>query len=781
MTGAGLLPSGPDGILRRIFAMRRVILIASALILLLALHAAPAAAQAMEGCGTSWLQTSLSFERVGENHYKRTGTSEAPVEIVCNDQKFYADEMEFFTDKHLITARGNVVFTQGGNRIGADHMEFDTETRTGVFYNASGSATLGDRVNRSMFGTQEPDALFYGETIEKLGPKKYRITHGGFTTCVQPSPRWEVTSTSATLNLDDYALLKNSLLKVKGVPVFDLPAMYYPINKEDRATGFLIPVYGASSYRGQTLSNAFFWAISRSQDATLNYDWFSKTGSGYGGEYRYIEGPGSAGNLRMYWTREHEATITGSGGTTTLPAKRSLNINGTMRQPLPYHFNARAQVSYFSDITVQQTAFTNINDLSRSNRGYSGAVSGQVKGLGILGNYSRNEVFYGENQSDVYGTTPEIQITRDAYRPTTALPIYLSGSFDYSNQVRESKVGSRSVDTSVPISEANGGVRIPLSSLSFLTVTSSAGVTHTFYGNSVRLGVRSDESISRQFGTFRTEVLGPVFTKIFNFSGDRRVQKMKHLIEPRADFSYMTRVTNYDLLPKIRSTDLQFGGTKQINYSLTNRLLVKEKKGNSSEVLNVVIRQSYYSDARASQYDFNYTTFNGRPPSKFSPISIAIRATPGTDLGGSVQLEYDHQNHVLQQMTYDADYRGEHFDARGGLSRRVSATKATVDNAINAAVSARAIRNKFGGGYTFNYDIFRGTLLQQRIQGYYNAQCCGFAVEYQAYNTPGYSVLSQAIPRDRRLFISVTLAGIGSFSPPLGAFGGMGMQAATIH
>ena len=35
--------------------------------------------------------------------------------------------------------------------------------------------------------------------------------------------------------------------------MFYLPAMYYPINKEDRATGFLIPIYGASTIKGQTL------------------------------------------------------------------------------------------------------------------------------------------------------------------------------------------------------------------------------------------------------------------------------------------------------------------------------------------------------------------------------------------------------------------------------------------------------------------------------------------------------------------------------------------------
>ena len=60
--------------------------------------------------------------------------------------------------------------------------------------------------------------------------------------------------------------------------------------------------------RGQTLSNAFFWAIDRSQDVTFMHDWFSKTGQGFGGEYRYIRGPGSDGFFRAYNLREHEAT-----------------------------------------------------------------------------------------------------------------------------------------------------------------------------------------------------------------------------------------------------------------------------------------------------------------------------------------------------------------------------------------------------------------------------------------------------------------------------------------
>jgi hypothetical protein len=40
------------------------------------------------------------------------------------------------------------------------------------------------------FGNQDPDVYFYGDMIEKISARSYRLTRGGFTTCVQPTPRW---------------------------------------------------------------------------------------------------------------------------------------------------------------------------------------------------------------------------------------------------------------------------------------------------------------------------------------------------------------------------------------------------------------------------------------------------------------------------------------------------------------------------------------------------------------------------------------------------------------
>ena len=79
--------------------------------------------------------------------------------------------------------------------------------------------------------------------------------------------------------------------------------------------------------------------------------------------------------------------------------------------------------------------------------------------------------------------------------------------------------------------------------------------------------------------------------------------------------------------------------------------------------------------------------------------------------------------------------------------------------------------NRFGGLYSFNYDVLHSAMLQQRYVAFYNAQCCGIAFEYQIYNLTGISTL--AVPVDRRFFMSFTLAGLGNFSPFNGALGGV--------
>ena len=185
------------------------------------------------------------------------------VEFDDGDMKLYADELEWFQNEDRVVAIGNVVFIQGNNQIAADRAEFNTETRLGTFYTARGVAPIQPvRTYRAAAGRIHPASAdprghrraLLRRIIEKVGPRKYKIRNGGFTTCLQPTPRWNFDADTITLNIDDYTLLRNAIFNVKGVPLLYLPILYYPTKKEDRATGFLLPTYGVTRLRGQAIS-----------------------------------------------------------------------------------------------------------------------------------------------------------------------------------------------------------------------------------------------------------------------------------------------------------------------------------------------------------------------------------------------------------------------------------------------------------------------------------------------------------------------------------------------
>ena len=756
-------------------------------IAIVVLCALPSAALA-QSLGDYRSNRSWTTEQVTKGHIRLKGQ----VEIDCGDQTFAADEVELFEDTHQLIATGDVVFTSGKNRVAADRLEYNTQTKTGTFYNATGTAILKDtkdprqpRQERDMFGTAEPDIYFYGKTLEKIGEQKYKITDGGFTTCVQPTPRWQLTSGTVLLNLDHYALLTNSLFRVKGVPVLYLPVFYYPINDEDRATGLLIPTYGTSTVRGQTISNAFFWAISRSQDATLLHDWFSRTGQGIGGEYRYMAGPGSDGYVRFYNLREHEAEFADTDGSTvTTPERRSYEVRGAMSQRLGGQFRARARADYFSDITVQQTYNQNIYDSSRRSRVYSGSVTGSVAGWNLSGAFDRNEFFYGTTQSTVRGGTPRIAVQKSD-RPLFGSPAYFSLAFEGAKFTALRKTATNEVDNGLARFDLLPRVRLPFTRWQWLTVSTTAAARYTYWTERRDPESRSrnlDDPISRNYFEVATQVTGPVFNRIFNRTGSAYAEKIKHSIEPFLNVQRISAIDDFDKFVTIDGVDTVVGKVTRVSYGVNNRFFRKPGGGGrSTELVTVALGQSYYSDSRAAQYDRYYQTAYGSAPSKFSPLSLQVRAWPTEGVNAQFRAEYDTRFEAIRTMSADgtvavSDWLHSTF---GWSQRRFIEGLPGFDNPdrldhyLNSASSWRALRNRIGGAYSFNYDIKTGRFLQQRVLNYYNAQCCGFALEYQQFDLSGFGS-SLPVQKDQRWNFSVTLAGIGSFSNFFGAFGGGG-------
>jgi LPS-assembly protein len=709
------------------------------------------------------------------------GSADAAVRIDCDEMQFFADYIEVFKKKDLLTARGHVVFVSGGNRIAADSAEFNTRTRTGTFYNARGTATLGERTDRSMFGNQEPDAYFWGAELKKLGPKKYRITRGGFTTCVQPTPRWEIASGSVTLNLDDYALLTNSVFRVKGVPVMYLPLFYYPVQEDDRATGFLIPTYGTSTVKGQTISNAFFWAISRSQDATVFHDWLTKAGQQVGGEYRYILAPGSQGNTRFSLLDEKATTLTLSNGSTTeTPARRSYSLGGDMSQALGGTFRLRANADYFSSVVTQQQYQQDLARATNRNRRFGAHVTGTLGQYQISATADRTDYFYTATSLSTYGSMPRISVSRPE-RPIARAPVYFGVNGEYVTLVRSSTNNDvKTRDQGLTRLDVNPVVRVPFNRWPFLGINTVVGWRGTYWTESLTQApvTQVKEGLGRQYFDFQARISGPVFTRIFNPPEGSDRQKFKHVIEPTLAIQRLTAIDMFDRIVKLESTDFTVGNVTRYTYGLTNRLY--GKKDVARELATVTISQTYYTDANAAQYDRQYqSAFTARKPTHYSPVALQVRSSPIERLQAEFRTEWDVTVHALRTIAASGTYvRGNWLNLSAGWSQRRFIPDLPgfndpnrADQYVNAVVDLRGFRNRLGGSYAFNYDLLDDRFLHQRWIAYYNAQCCGIGFEYQTFNLRG-SFVTTGIAQDRRFNISFTLAGIGTFSNLFGAFGG---------
>jgi LPS-assembly protein len=694
----------------------------------------------------------------------------------------FADQIELFRDTNRVIAQGNVTFATAEGRLSAERLEYDAATGVGTFHNANGLMSLGAQADRRQFGNQEADVYFYGEIIERLGPKRYRVTRGAFTTCVQPTPRWQMATKSITLNLDDYAVARNTVLRVKGVPVLYLPMIYYPMGEDERATGFLLPTYGMSTVRGQALSNAFFWAISRSTDATFFHDWFTKAGQGFGSEYRYVAAEQSTGDVRFYRFNRNQSTLVEDNQTQTLEAANSYEITGNLNHTLARNIRARARIDYFTDLVTQQLYNQNLYAATRNRRLIEAGLTAGFGPVMTSMLYQRSEIFTAERSSQIYGSTPRVSANLAPQRLFNA-PVYASANAEYA------MLPNRSINEGIVVAD-NGysrldfspTVRVPLSRLTFLSLNTSAAYRATHYSHSAALTGNEtvDRPYLRQYTTLRSEVIGPVFNRIWDLQGGF-AERLKHVIEPAFTVDFTSYIENYNRTPSIGSdiADFVVSGSTKVTYGLTNRLFARERavdnaRGSTREILTVGLQQTYYTNPQAGGYDSSaYQSALPSKPTDLSPLALTTRVAPTAAFDTNLRVEYDtSRGRGLQIVSIGGSLNGAAMSAGVNFSHnRLDPTNH--NTFVQGSTSMRWLDGRATGTYNIGWDIGRSYIVSQGIVWSYLAQCCGLTMEFQKFNYASLGV-SLATPSDIRFNFGVTLAGLGTFpfSNFFGAFGG---------
>lgn len=203
------------------------------------------------------------------------------VQVVSENQHIRADRARFSLRSNQAELDGNVRITNTNATIGGQRVLLDYESGTGVIYNGY---------------VQSGPVIFEGSIIQKTGPDEYYVVEADYTTCTNCPPAWNFTGSSIRAELGGYAYIRNSILRIGSVPVFYLPYLVVPL-KSDRQSGLLTPGFEQSSAGGLAISQPYFWAISRSTDATLTVKNYELRGLKGLVNYRYLTDAVSGGEL----------------------------------------------------------------------------------------------------------------------------------------------------------------------------------------------------------------------------------------------------------------------------------------------------------------------------------------------------------------------------------------------------------------------------------------------------------------------------------------------------
>ncbi|HJT16942.1 MAG TPA: LptA/OstA family protein, partial [Thermoanaerobaculia bacterium] len=100
------------------------------------------------------------------------------VKLKYEDITLSGDKFTYNFKTKDVTGQGHVILDQGTTRLAGSQMVFNLDSKTGTFFNATGS--------------MEPAMYFTGEKLEKVADEKYRLTNGVLTSCDLDSPSWSI-------------------------------------------------------------------------------------------------------------------------------------------------------------------------------------------------------------------------------------------------------------------------------------------------------------------------------------------------------------------------------------------------------------------------------------------------------------------------------------------------------------------------------------------------------------------------------------------------------------
>jgi len=655
------------------------------------------------------------------------------------DALLTADEIDYNQETHEAEARGKVRYESfsHGEKLDCDRADYNTESKTGTFYNVSGTSPARIEARRGLLTTQNP-FYFSGEWAEKT-EDRYLLHNGFLTDCLIPGPWWRLKSPKFDIIPEDRAISKGSWFYVKEIPIFYTPYFYKSLKKQPRRSGFLTPNIGNSSLRGKTVGVGYFWAIGRSFDVTYRGLYYSQTGFGHQADIRGAINQRTGFDVTLYG-------ITSSDSTATAPSGLSLSVEG--KSDLGKGWEARGDLRYLSSFAFRQQ-FTQSFDEAVSSETHSvGFITKHWSDYGVDVVAERNVNFQSTAPNDeiVLRKLPEVQFTEREHE-IAKLPVWFSFDSSYGLERRtEPEFQTRQFVQRVSFEPR---VMTAVHWHGF-DLAPSFGVHEIAYDSSIANNIVSGENVQHFARDVSLDVSVPPLSAIFaapKWMGRGKGAKIKHVIEPRVTYRYIDGINDFNNTIRFDDTDI-LANTNEVEFSLTNRLLSKDKDGNVSEVLSWQLWYKRYLDPTfggavipgqtnvlLSTLDLTGMPFLDQARSQ-SPVVSVLRYQSNVNV--EWRADYDPIQHGIIDSGINIDRRVKQLFVSLGdfLLKSNPLLGAPGSNQLRGQITYGNSDNRRGwnyGGSVF-YDYRLGVMQFAQAQVTYNTDCCGFSVQYRRFN-----------------------------------------------
>jgi len=711
-------------------------------------------------------------EKIGDIYHLR-----GDVDVHFRDYELKADHATYNQQTGVVEAEGSLIFDGGPTdlHLTATHGTYNVKTDMGTFYDVAGTTGARVRGTRVLLTSSNP-FTFTGKVVDKQGRNRIVVHDGLVTSCELPNPKWTFNAQRADVVLGKNARLYHSTFRLGRIPFFYFPYATLPVEKVGRQSGFLIPDVGQSSRKGFILGDSFYWAINRSMDAEFGAQYWSLRGWALQGTYRAR--PTEKSNVLFHYTqvldRGYGNPPVNQGGEEAVLVADS---------QFKYDVRAVADIDYLSSY-VYRLAFSET---------FTQAVNSEVTSTAFLSKSLDNYFFnlMGSRYQNYESTTPGDLITiahapsldaGSVYRHIDNVPVVWT--YDASLQgLYRSEPGFATAPL-VGRFDLFPSVALPLQWKGWV-FRPAFSLRDTYYtqqlvpGGTNSVGMAISDSINRRALGTSFEIDPPALSRIFQKPVWNH--KLKHVIEPRITYRYVTGVDNFSRIIRFDSVDI-LSNTNEVQYGVVNRIYAKNADEENCtnpdtivqaltvettrkqqcvgprEVLRWELTQKYFIDTT-----FGGALVPGQPNTfttteeltgftfltnyrHFSPIVSRLRVETLKNTDFEWHLDYDPVKDSVNGSTvllthHMADYfflggSYAYLNEPPGIQTTTTgaSTGPTVFNQFRWLVGYGS-PNKRGLSAAANigFDINLKYLQYAALQTSYNWDCCGFVVEYQRF------------------------------------------------